>query len=98
MIDYTDQQLMRSFYQNFDTDPFGCLIHKTNKPSTKTGHTRMTLKGEREYVHRISLGFKLGRTLGPDEVARHICGNGYCANPECLEIGTKNENFEDELR
>lgn len=98
MIDFTDEKLKAEFEAEFIVDDWLCWKHRTNKPSTKSGHTRLTFHGVRDYGHRFAMAFKLGRPLEDGEVVRHLCGNAYCANPECLALGDAMDNFEDELR
>lgn len=49
-------------------------------------------------AHRFALELRLGRTLGPDEVARHQCHNPPCVNPGHLLPGEHIDNVHDMVR
>jgi hypothetical protein len=62
------------------------------------GYGRLHVKGRRSVgAHRLVLERKLGRELGPEEVARHRCDHPWCCNPAHLEPGTKADNNRDKV-
>jgi len=62
------------------------------------GYGHFEIKGKCIRVHRFSLERKLGRTLVLGEVARHMCNNRVCCNPDHLEPGSQQDNIDDRTR
>ncbi|MEU0134733.1 hypothetical protein ABZ172_11945 [Streptomyces sp. NPDC006296] len=65
--------------------------------SVITGYGAFRVDGRMVMAHRWSLEQKLGRKLGPEEVARHMCHTRLCVSPACLEPGSKADNMRDEV-
>lgn len=63
------------------------------------GYGTFCFKGERKGigVHRISLILS-GESIPNGYVARHICRNRNCVNPDHLESGTIQDNTNDRIR
>ena len=59
------------------------------------GYGRHKLFNKQNRSHRLALMHKLGRFLGPKEVARHLCDNRACCRPEHLEVGSQSDNMRD---
>lgn len=49
-------------------------------------------------ANRFALELKLGRPLGPDELARHTCDNPPCCNPAHLNPGSVADNNSDTVK
>lgn len=58
----------------------------------KDGYGFVKISGRQFRAHRVALAKRLGRNLGPRELALHLCNNPGCVNPEHLEPGTAADN------
>jgi|SRR2546422_1224548 len=59
---------------------------------SSSGYGRVSIAGQRGWVHRFVVEWAIGRTLGTDEQVDHLCRNRACARPTHLEIVTPREN------
>ena len=57
---------------------------------------RITWKGKRLYAYQLICIASQGVIPRQDEVVRHKCHNRRCINPNHLELGTQQDNIQDE--
>ena len=68
----------------------GCLEGAARLPR------RITWRGKRLYAYQLICIASQGVVPRQDEVVRHKCHNRRCINPEHLELGTQQDNIQDE--
>jgi hypothetical protein len=77
----------------YEIDSNGCFICTSRRPYVN-GYPHLTKNGKRKSVHRLIYEECFGEI--PDGlVIRHKCDNRLCMNPEHLETGTHQDNFND---
>ena len=72
-----------------------CLISHRSTNASSSGYAKAWLGGRVKRVHRVVLEHKLGRSLTPQEEARHTCHRRNCINPQHLIPGTHVDNMKD---
>jgi hypothetical protein len=66
-----------------------------NGAKSEAGYGMVWLNGKLQRVHRLVLSKKLDRSLETREIARHLCNNPPCCNPEHLAVGSTQDNIQD---
>lgn len=69
----------------------GCLVSLLLKPH-HTGYYSIGFSNKRYQLHRLVLANKLNKEYQEIDIARHICNNKACINPNHLEEGSKKDN------
>lgn len=59
------------------------------------GYGQLWIGGRHAYAHRVSLEFRLGRSLAKRMFACHHCDTPACVNPAHLYEGTNSDNMRD---
>lgn len=71
-----------------------CLIPSILKPRVRQYFT-IGFKGKRFLLHRLVLSYKLNKEYSEIDIARHLCHNKQCINPNHLEEGSRSDNAKD---
>lgn len=87
----TDFYLSHSICEN------SCLI-PGNLKIKKQGYFQIQFNKKNYMLHRAILAKKLNLNYDAIDIARHICNNKNCINPEHLENGSRSENALDYVR
>jgi len=68
------------------------------EPLAKKARPYARIGGRAKLVPKTILENALGRSLAPEMLTRHLCGNHHCCNPGHLREGTAAENHADTVR
>lgn len=92
----TDDEFKSWFYSNIIITDSGCW--EWNKCRGVQGYGVVRKNGKNLRANRVSLELKLGRKILPGLLARHLCNNPPCCNPDHLVEGTLQDNMDDKVR
>jgi hypothetical protein len=74
--------------------PFsGCMLWEGR--ISNYGYAEIGNAETRHRVHRLIMGYTLGRALAKDEIVCHKCDVPSCINPAHLYVGTPRDNVRD---
>jgi hypothetical protein len=78
---------------------FECTSHKANRTHKGSGYKSIRIRknGVLVYLHRFIFEEMHG-PIPEGLIIRHKCDNGFCINPEHMELGTQKDNVHDMLK
>ena len=88
------QKYIKRFNQRYTAEANGCW--RWIGFYYPDGYGGMSFQGKSQRAHRVSYQLFKGKILG-GLVVRHLCHNSYCVNPDHLEVGTNQDNRQDDL-
>ncbi len=97
----TDAEYMAAWKARCDIEPGGCWLwtgwqkKMVGTLNPLPGYAGGSYRGKNASLHRVVLGFKIGRQLVPGEMACHSCDRPNCINPDHLWLGDAKVNMID---
>lgn len=86
------QERIDFYLQHINIIKNNCYISNILKANSKNGYYIISIDGIGYSLHRLILAKKLGISYSEIDIARHICNNKLCINPDHLENGSRREN------
>lgn len=84
----------------YEEDINGCWICVSHKPKRKDGYYQITTGSRKDNSRKNTLLHRyiyemFNDIIDDSLVVRHKCDNGFCINPNHLELGTHQDNMND---
>ena len=89
----SEEELWVWFLNQLNKKENGCWEWNTANHNARYG--QLTICRKHIGAHVYALEHTLGRHLKENMIARHMCNNSLCCNPEHLKEGTYKENMKD---